>query len=98
MPNSSSAIEQLACRPDERPAAQVFLVAWLLADNDYPGTRRAFTEDRLRGRFPQIAPLAAHGRVAQCVEALVHRLGCAAFGNGTRARFARLFRSHAALS
>jgi hypothetical protein len=40
--------KQLARRPDERPAAQVLLVAGLLADHHEVRTDRPFAEDRLR--------------------------------------------------
>ena len=89
MPSSvERAIEHLPRRPDERQAAEILGVAGLFADHQDARVVRARAEYRLRRRLPQVAALAARGRVPQRIEAVVDRNRRAASGNGAFARLA----------
>jgi len=58
-------LEELPGRADERAAAQIFLVAGLLADEHEAGPRGAFAGHRLRRLFAERAVAAAFERSAQ---------------------------------
>src|SRR5688500_17015420 len=75
------AVEQLAGGTDEGMAAEVFLVAGLLADDEDARVVGAFAEHGLGRRLPQRAALAAGCGVAQRVQAVVEGFRRAAFGD-----------------
>ena len=58
-------VEEPARGPDERPAGLVLLIARLLANEHCRGLAGALTEDRLRPDLPEVATLAAGGRLPQ---------------------------------
>ncbi len=58
-------VEQAPRRPDERMAAEVFLVAGLLADEHRGGSPGALAEHGLGAPPPQVAGLAVGGGGAQ---------------------------------
>ena len=63
----------MAGRSDEGRALPVLLVARLLADQHHAGVGRTGGEDRLGGRFPELAAPAVPGGRAQPVEVGVGR-------------------------
>src|SRR5262249_34682647 len=62
------AVEELSCRADERPAAEILLVAGLLADHHHPGSGSSFAEDGLRACAPQVARLTSHSGISKAGE------------------------------
>ena len=62
------AIEQLAGRPDERPATQVLVVARLLTDEHDPRVSLAFAEDGLGRALIEVTARAAGGGLPQSLE------------------------------
>src|SRR5205823_1744749 len=66
------AIEERARRADERPAAEVFLIARLLADEHHGRRLLPFAENRLRPCAPEVACLAVGSFFAKLVERPPH--------------------------
>ena len=66
-------VEQLARRPDERPALQILLIARLLADQHHTRARSPLAEHRLRTALVQRAGGAAGGSLLQLVEVRLRR-------------------------
>src|SRR5262249_48903800 len=60
--------EELSGRADERPAAEILLVAGLLADHHHLGSGDSLTEDGLRAGAPQVARPASRGGVSKAGE------------------------------
>src|SRR5262249_21547154 len=58
-------IEQSSRRADERSSLMIFLIAWLLADEEKIGGHRTLAEDRLRRAPPERAGAARGRRAAQ---------------------------------
>jgi hypothetical protein len=71
-------IENLAGGTNEWSALQIFLIARLLSDKHYFGTRLSLAEDRLSSTLPQIATFALMDSSAErrkCI-ALGKKIGC----------------------
>ena len=66
-------IQQTPSRPHERMPDTIFAIARLLSNQHHPGTGCAFTKNRLRPAFPQIASLAAFRRGAQLLGRWIQR-------------------------
>ena len=61
-------VEDLAGRPDERPASQILLVPRLLAEEERGRRRRPFAEHRLRRVLVEITRRACLSRLPQALD------------------------------
>ena len=61
-----SLVEQFSSRSYEWMASQVFLIAWLFANEHHLGTRIPFTEHRLGSATPNLACAASFCGIREC--------------------------------